>query len=368
MIPIRSWLAIAVTVLLSALVVDAAWLEGTATHYGPFPQNPLWSEPGYQPGDVGVGCSDGQPGGDPRWNKVLRAGLRANPSLPINQFTIYPVQYTVAVSEKIYGDKARYCFQTIQIRRGGRRINATIVDFCPIGSCLWPESQLATNVDIYGGAAWEALGGGPLDSSVAVEILWPPNTGVLPQPPPPTPPAPATQPPDVPPSNPPPAGPAICGNGKQGSCGSDPTVCCSPFGYCGRGPSYCVNQTSPPPAPPPPPASTAGSRLPGTCLSDVDCDQSRGFCCSKFYFCGRGADYCGSKPASNSAKVLVAQAQHQSSNSQLQSCAGGKPDQQYACKPNSSWSCDLSRCVCDKGFAYNRQLRQCVSGDPLRQA
>jgi hypothetical protein len=37
--------------------------KGTATHYGPWDLI-HYSEAGYQPLDVGVGCSNGEPGGD----------------------------------------------------------------------------------------------------------------------------------------------------------------------------------------------------------------------------------------------------------------------------------------------------------------
>jgi hypothetical protein len=35
------------------------WQAGKATHYGPYPQYPPANEVGYQPLDVGVGCSNG---------------------------------------------------------------------------------------------------------------------------------------------------------------------------------------------------------------------------------------------------------------------------------------------------------------------
>jgi len=51
------------------------WTSGYGTHYGPFPSSPHFSEVGYQPQDVGVGCSDGRPGGDPRWKNILSQGV-----------------------------------------------------------------------------------------------------------------------------------------------------------------------------------------------------------------------------------------------------------------------------------------------------
>jgi len=54
---------------------NANWTSGFGTHYGPFPSNPHFSEVGYQPNDVGVGCSDGRPGGDPQWNNILSKGV-----------------------------------------------------------------------------------------------------------------------------------------------------------------------------------------------------------------------------------------------------------------------------------------------------
>ena len=35
---------------------------GKSTHYGPWPSFQAFSEPGFLPNDVGVGCSDGRPG------------------------------------------------------------------------------------------------------------------------------------------------------------------------------------------------------------------------------------------------------------------------------------------------------------------
>ncbi|KAI8906407.1 hypothetical protein EDD86DRAFT_210645 [Gorgonomyces haynaldii] len=67
------------------------WQAGKATHYGPYPQYPALSEAGYQPLDVGVGCSDGRPGGDPRWNAILKKGTKSN---PLMNSTVWPTTPT----------------------------------------------------------------------------------------------------------------------------------------------------------------------------------------------------------------------------------------------------------------------------------
>ncbi|KAI9207035.1 uncharacterized protein BJ171DRAFT_411608, partial [Polychytrium aggregatum] len=159
-----------------AASANGQWVSGQATHYGPFPQFPAWSEPGFQPGAVGVGCASSS--NDPRWNAILSGGLLPNPDLPANAATVWPVEYVVAVSEAVYGGakKDQYCFQKITIRNSNdhsKQITATIVDFCPAGSCLWSANALAHNVDLYGGAAWQALGGATLDGSINIDIIWP---------------------------------------------------------------------------------------------------------------------------------------------------------------------------------------------------
>jgi hypothetical protein len=179
---------------------------GKATHYGPFPIYPAFSELGYQALDVGVGCSNGQPGGDPRWQKILSAGTfndseiqsMANinvtfpPEMPIpnpkfkNQVldqlrtTVWPKAYTVAVSEKAYGGKNKQliCFQPIKIRNAKNpsyQITAYIVDFCPATGCNWPRDELTSNVDVYGQAAWFALGGTVGGGLLSIEVEWPPG-------------------------------------------------------------------------------------------------------------------------------------------------------------------------------------------------
>ena len=149
--------------------------SGHATHYGPFPSNPSASEAGYQPLDVGVGCSDGQPGGDPRWKAILERGTKPN---PIMNSTVWPIQATVAVSEFAWGfkNKDQVCFKPIQIRNKKnptQTISAIIVDFCPAAGCLWPSEQRPFNVDVYGEDTWFKLGGGKTDAMLDVEIQWP---------------------------------------------------------------------------------------------------------------------------------------------------------------------------------------------------
>ena len=175
------------------------WISGLATHYGPFPILPHFSEIGYQLLDVGVGCSNGQPGGDPRWNKILNDGvydrdqmeIMANingssldsikrQNLDLLSKSIWPKSFTVAVSERAYGgsNKVNSCFQTLQIRNSKNHsliVNATIVDFCPTNGCLWPLNQVSRNLDLYGQALWTALGAQSQDSKVEIDVLWPSN-------------------------------------------------------------------------------------------------------------------------------------------------------------------------------------------------
>ncbi|KAI9203939.1 uncharacterized protein BJ171DRAFT_442760 [Polychytrium aggregatum] len=154
---------------------STGWVSGEATHYGPFPQYEAWSEPGFQPNAVGVGCASGS--NDPRWKAIVAQGLRKNPPFPANKKTVYPIRNLVAVSEAVYGgaNKQKYCFQNVAIRNkaNGKSITATIVDFCPASGCLWKHSALAHNVDIYGGSAWAALGGQAQQGTLEIEVKWP---------------------------------------------------------------------------------------------------------------------------------------------------------------------------------------------------
>ncbi|KAI9193117.1 uncharacterized protein BJ171DRAFT_533808 [Polychytrium aggregatum] len=169
-----------VVVLALALGVDAQWRAGQATHYGPFPDYLPLSEAGYQANDVGVGCSNGQPGGDPHWNAILSKGVYPPLNNSINIGTVWPKTATVAVSEAMYGfaNKDKVCWSTLTIRNAANHsqtVQAIVVDFCPANGCLWPADQLANNVDLYGEATWNALGGGLLDGTVNIEIIWPAN-------------------------------------------------------------------------------------------------------------------------------------------------------------------------------------------------
>lgn len=175
------------------------WRSGKATHYGPFPALPNFSENGYQDLDIGVGCSNGVPGGDPRWNYILEQGIYNSTqkrsfanlngsdldSLKLQvlnnlETTVWPVAFTVAVSERAYGgrNKKNACYQTVYIRNSQNHsyiVNASIVDFCPANGCLWKPHELANNVDLYGQALWQALGA-DLDAGVLeVDVLWPPD-------------------------------------------------------------------------------------------------------------------------------------------------------------------------------------------------
>jgi len=94
--------------------------------------------------------------------------------------TIWPVAYTVAVAAAVW-NKEDICWKTIKIRNRKKPenvIEAHIVDFCPIGKCLWKKKDLARNVDIYGEKAWTALGGDSVESKLELEIEWP--AGVIP--------------------------------------------------------------------------------------------------------------------------------------------------------------------------------------------
>jgi hypothetical protein len=70
--------------------------KGTATHYGPWDLI-HYSEVGYQPLDVGVGCSNGEPGGDPSWNSILEKGVHVGlVDHPANTKTVWPKEHCVA--------------------------------------------------------------------------------------------------------------------------------------------------------------------------------------------------------------------------------------------------------------------------------
>ncbi|KAJ3406141.1 hypothetical protein HDV05_006136, partial [Chytridiales sp. JEL 0842] len=135
----------------------------TTTTTGPFPGRAFKSEPGYMPNDVGVGCSNGQSGGDPRWKAILENGTYPVPSnLAVNARTVWPVTPTVAVSQRMYGatNKDNVCFQKIRVRNKfntSLEVEAAIVDFCPTKGCLWNVNDLAYNVDIYGEMTWMML-------------------------------------------------------------------------------------------------------------------------------------------------------------------------------------------------------------------
>jgi hypothetical protein len=175
------------------------WRSGKATHYGPFPALPHFSEAGYQAQDVGVGCSNGEPGGDPRWNKILNYGIynstqkrsmaylngsdQDNLKLQVLnnlETSVWPVAFTVAVSERAYGGKNKKiaCFQTLKIRNSKNHsfiVEASIVDFCPSNGCLWKSNELANNLDLYGQALWQALGADLNAGVIEIDVLWPPS-------------------------------------------------------------------------------------------------------------------------------------------------------------------------------------------------
>ena len=152
--------------------------EGRGTHYGPWPSFPYMSEPGYQPLNVGVGCSTGVPGGDPQFNEILAQGTYPAPAG--NPTTIWPKAHCVAVSEAVWGGarKQSTCWETLKItnKATGITITAYIVDFCPTNGCLWKKDELYNNVDIYGEETWKALGADPKNDAIGVldlEIEWP---------------------------------------------------------------------------------------------------------------------------------------------------------------------------------------------------
>ena len=157
------------------------WQSGIATHYGPFPGYPAANEAGYQPNDVGVGCSNGQPGGDPRWLAILAKGTKTNPLL---NSTVWPLVATVAVAQSAWGfsNKEKVCFQPISIRAVGTQstvLNAYIVDFCPAAGCNWSSSERPFAVDLYGQDSWVTLGGTLNGSKINVEVKWPPGLVAL---------------------------------------------------------------------------------------------------------------------------------------------------------------------------------------------
>lgn len=69
---------------------------------------------------------------------------------------------------------------------------------------------------------------------------------------------------------------------RQGECTSNANCpsgqCCSKYGYCGTGADYCGST--------PPPSSGNCGNTGAPCAS--------GQCCSKYGYCGTGPDYCGS--------------------------------------------------------------------------
>eukprot|EP00842_Homolaphlyctis_polyrhiza_P004479 jgi/Hompol1/5031/HPOL_000566-RA len=148
------------------------WLGGIATHYGPCPSDPSENEIGFQPNEVGVGCSNGDPGGDPHWNAILRQGTRRN---PLDNSTVWPLIPVVAVSESAWV-KSEVCWQSILIRNAANhsmQVTAVIVDFCPTQGCLWAKQNLSRNVDIYGDVTFFQLGGVLVDGIIDIEVQWP---------------------------------------------------------------------------------------------------------------------------------------------------------------------------------------------------
>ncbi|KAI8802424.1 hypothetical protein BJ742DRAFT_743719 [Cladochytrium replicatum] len=163
----------------------SSFVEGRSTYYGPWLASSALSELGYQPNDIGVGCSNGEPGGDPRWNAILAQGTHTPPSFPQNANTVWPKVPTVAVSQAVYAATPEIrklaCWNTVLIRKKGGSVvlNATIVDFCPTNGCLWPNEERARNLDIYGQHTWEALGGKTNESTMAIEVQWPESLASL---------------------------------------------------------------------------------------------------------------------------------------------------------------------------------------------
>ncbi|KAJ3149291.1 hypothetical protein HDU86_007014 [Geranomyces michiganensis] len=155
-----------------------AWTAGKATHYGPYPSMPQYADAGFQPNEVGVGCSTGIPGNDPRWNTILAGGVYPVP--PPFTTTIYPKQALVAVSREAFPSKLSantMCYKTVQLKSRTNAslptVSAIAVDFCPYKYCNWPKNELANNVDIYGEYTWKALGGQDGGGTIDLDILWP---------------------------------------------------------------------------------------------------------------------------------------------------------------------------------------------------
>ncbi|KAI8849534.1 hypothetical protein BC829DRAFT_416771 [Chytridium lagenaria] len=162
-----------------SFATTGVWTTGKATHYGPFPSIPYKSEIGYLPNDVGVGCSNGVPGGDPRLER--HSFRRAQPPhcqhLRQHQHYLAESSHCRCISKNVRRDnKAKICFQKLKMRNKNRpefQVDAYIVDFCPTNGCLWGDEELAKNADIYGEETWLRLGGSIEDATMSVEIQWP---------------------------------------------------------------------------------------------------------------------------------------------------------------------------------------------------
>ena len=96
---------------------------------------------------------------------------------------------------------------------------------------------------------------------------------------------------------------SFCGNGEvdNGKC-QNPDLCCSKFGYCGSGPSYCATSTKAPTKKPTKQPNTASC---GNGVVGNGVCENPSYCCSKFGYCGPGPTYCSSKAPTRKPTSLV---------------------------------------------------------------
>ena len=126
----------------------------------------------------------------------------------------------------------------------------------------------------------------PEDPPVSTDDAVPEDPLPEPQPEPETP-APTPKP-TLKPTPKPSAGDSNLPKTSRGKCGPTvgvdcvPGLCCSKWGFCGKGSEYCGN------------APTAGdARADGRCGAKVgDAPCRRGQCCSRWGYCGSGPEYC----------------------------------------------------------------------------
>jgi len=84
-----------------------------------------------------------------------------------------------------------------------------------------------------------------------------------------------------------------CGYGYVGNgvC-ADPSLCCSPWGWCDDSAEHCSGNPAPTPTPPPADEGTCGN---GSRGNGICADPS--LCCSAYGWCGSSAQHCSGNPA-----------------------------------------------------------------------